>query len=366
MYRRLLLLSGLAIFAVVCNHAAGFGQIGLFLWADRYRPVTSPNWDQLGTTSSFVLLAVRQIGVFSVPAFLFVSGFFVSYAALDKRNPLGWGFVRARLSSLLPPYLIWSVVLIAGDVLQGDPRPPGEYLILLATQGVVGPFYFLPLLIYSCLLSPIVARLLQWNWKLILSCSAAIQFATVANAYLGLARPDLAWVQLIASLTPSWLPFQWIFFFTLGMCAGFHVDDLRQWLLKRDVILSCMVVLALLANIIEADAILRSRRYWGAYNGTATFNLYAVALIFWFLARAAIPGAHQLTELGSRSYGIYLTHYPFIGFTARLVRRIWPQLLAYPIVFVPALVVVGLAGPLVLMAGVRRTALKGSYRYLFG
>ena len=67
MARRILLLSGLAILAVVLNHAGGFGQIAMFLWADRYRPVSVPNWDQLGTPVHYALLTIRSVGVFAVP-----------------------------------------------------------------------------------------------------------------------------------------------------------------------------------------------------------------------------------------------------------------------------------------------------------
>ena len=67
MTKRLLTLSGLAILIVVLNHAAGYGQIALFLWADRYLPVSVPNWGALGSFLHYVLIAVRSLGSFAVP-----------------------------------------------------------------------------------------------------------------------------------------------------------------------------------------------------------------------------------------------------------------------------------------------------------
>ena len=227
MYKRLLLLNGLAIFAVVVNHAGGWGQIGLFWWADQYRSVVVPDWTQLGSLSYYFLLLIRQIALFSVPAFFFVSGFFVSYAALDKRNPLNWAFVWKRIKTLLIPYLIWSIVVIVGNLLQGISHSPHEYMILIVTIGVVGPYWFVPALCYSYLISPVVVRLVQWNWKLILMISGLIQLIPVAIGVLGYAGINLPLTAFISRLFPSWSPFQWIFFFTFGISAGFHVRGLH-------------------------------------------------------------------------------------------------------------------------------------------
>ncbi len=366
MLKRLLLLNGLAIFAVVCNHAAGFGQIGLFLWADSYRPVVSPDWSQLGTISHYFLLSIRQIATFCVPAFFFVSGFFVSYAALDKRKPLNWSFVWNRIIALIIPYLIWSVVLIGADLLEGNFHPPLEYPILLVTTGVVGPFWFIPALCYCYLISTILVRLVQWNWKLVLVITGLIQLIPVAIGWMGYAGLNYPWIGVLARFSPSWSPFQWIFFFTFGISAGFHIKGFMEWVLKYRVLLFALVLLFGLLNILESDYLLRSTlANWGAYNGTITYNLYATTFILWFMALTTIPFPKYLNQLGISSYGIYLLHYPFIAYTARAVHKIFPQLLAYPIVLVPLLVVVGLGIPLFIMIGVRISPVKQYYRYLF-
>ena len=366
MYKRLLLLNGLAIFAVVVNHAAGYGQIGLFLWADAFRPVVAPDWSQLGTFSHYFLLSLRQIATFCVPAFFFVSGFFVSYAALDKRNPLNWTFVWRRIKTLLIPYLIWSIVFIAADLLQGKSYPPLEYFVLFATKGVVGPFWFIPALCSCYLISPILVRLVQWNWKLILVISGLIQLIPVGLTYLGYAGIGSPWIGNISSLFPVWLPFQWIFFFTFGISAGFHIQGFTEWLLKYKIVLLVLVLLTGMLNILEADYLMQSTlQTWGAYNGTITYNLYATTFILWFLALVTVPFSKRLSKLGVMSYGIYLIHYPIIEFTARIVYKIIPRLLAYPIVFVPILVLVGLGIPILVMQTFRRSPAKQYYRYLF-
>jgi surface polysaccharide O-acyltransferase-like enzyme len=366
MYKRLLLLNGLAIFAVVCNHAAGFGQVSLFLWADSYRPVVVPDWSQLGTVSHYFLLSIRQIASFCVPAFFFVSGFFVSYAALDKRNPLNFAFVWKRIKTLLIPYLFWSIVLIGGNILQGISHSPLEYLILILSTGVVQSFWFVPALCYCYLISPILVRLVEWNWKLILVISGLIQLIPVAINYLGYSGIDLPWIGFISKFSPTWSPFQWIFFFTFGISAGFHIQGFIKWLFKYKTLLFILVLLTGLLNILESDYLLRSTlENWGAYSGTITYNLYASSVILWFLALVVVPFSNQLARLGVRSYGIYLLHFPIIELSARIIHKFVPQLLAYPIVLVPLLVTVGLGLPLIFMSAFRKSPVKQYYQYLF-
>jgi surface polysaccharide O-acyltransferase-like enzyme len=366
MYKRLLLLNGLAIFAVICNHAGGWAQIGLFWWADSIRPVVVPDWTQLGTLPYYLLLAIRQIAMFCVPAFFFVSGFFVSYAALDKRNPLNLNFVWKRIKTLLIPYLIWSIVVILGDLLQGNNHSTLEYMLLIVTFGVADPYWFIPALLYSYLISPIIVRLVQWNWKLVLAISGLIPLILVLIGALGYAGIKWPWTTFISSLFPSWSPFPWLFFFTLGISAGFHIIGLAQWLMKFRTVLFLLVLLTGFLNILESDYLYRSPlHYPSASIGTISYYLYATTFILWFLSLTGVPLSKQLAQLGVKSYGIYLLHYPIIEFTARSINKFIPQLLAYPIVFFLLLVLVSLGLPLIIMGAFRKSPMKQYYQYLF-
>ena len=76
--RRLLILNGLAIIGVILFHAAGWGFVAIFAWSDRYMPVMETVSDQRGSAPYNALRLVEQLVVFSIPAFLFVSGFFIA------------------------------------------------------------------------------------------------------------------------------------------------------------------------------------------------------------------------------------------------------------------------------------------------
>ncbi|MBP1688653.1 MAG: putative rane protein, partial [Deltaproteobacteria bacterium] len=70
MTRRVAVLRGLAILAVVLYHSAAWGQNAAFFWAHTFRAVQSPNYDQFGAPWYYVSVLIERWAWFSVPAFL--------------------------------------------------------------------------------------------------------------------------------------------------------------------------------------------------------------------------------------------------------------------------------------------------------
>jgi hypothetical protein len=101
MIRRLLYLNGLAILAVILFHTSGMGFIAMFAWTHRYLPVTVPNYDLFGSSAYYGLRVVEGIVVFSIPAFLFISGFFIAFATGRTKSKVSWEFVSTGLNTCL-------------------------------------------------------------------------------------------------------------------------------------------------------------------------------------------------------------------------------------------------------------------------
>lgn len=361
----------LAILVVVWSHAAGWGQIAMFLWTDRYRPVTVPNFDQLGTPSYYVLLAIRQLTVWAVPAFLFVSGFFVAYAARGRQSTLSWKMVRVRITNLLVPYLIWSVVIFIGDALQGITYTPLEYLERLAFgRADGGGYFYIPLLIQCYLLVPLMAPIARTRWKLLLLASALLQLVAFGSRYLDLFGVKGPGLRLLVKVTPSWSFFMWAFFFPLGIVCGLYIRQLKAWLARRKWrILVAAIVLGSLA-IAEPELIYRvTGREWRFNPLTIATSLYSVAFVLCFLAfdKVSIPRSRIVQQVGKRSYAIYLLHGKVMAFVARVIRQVAPWVLAHQVLLVkPVVFAFGLGVPLLFMAFVSRSPARRSYRYLFG
>src|SRR5574338_1320500 len=146
MNRRLLMLNGLAILAVLANHASHSGFIAMFWWTDRYMPVSVPNYDQMGSLSYYLLIVMQKLAVFSVPTFLFITGIFLAYTARGSQSHLTWKVVSKRVLNLLPPYFLWTTVFLAIQFLLGERASLGE-TVLLYLWVDVSPFFFIPLVL---------------------------------------------------------------------------------------------------------------------------------------------------------------------------------------------------------------------------
>jgi len=365
MTKRLFLLNGLAILAVVCSHATGWGSIAMSPWADRYRLVVGPNYDQTGTLPYYMLLAMKCLMPFSVPAFLFVSGFFVAYAARGSQSALSWKMVIVRLRNLLVPYLIWSVVIFVGDALQGITYTPVEYLTRLALGGAHPVYFYIPLICQFYLLSLLVVPVARTRARKLLFASALLQLGVLSSRYLILFGVE---IPALRRTTDLLFP-MYAFFFAFGIVSGFRLQQLKWWLVRvKWGLLVAVVVLGALA-ILESEVVYRLtgiRR--GSGPTTIPTSLYAAAFILCFLAfnKVSIPFSKNIYRLSSATFGIYLLHPKVLEFVARAIRKFAPSMLVYPVLFVPVLIVSGVGVPLLLMTVVVNSPMRKSFRYLFG
>jgi surface polysaccharide O-acyltransferase-like enzyme len=370
MIRHLLLLNGLAVLAVVGQHASGWGFTAMFWWTGRYQPVTAiPDFGELGSATYYALRALEQLTIFAPPAFLFVSGFFVAFAAGPQGLNLTWNKVSSRIRTLLIPYLIWSLLILAWRAVEGQTDTPAGYLDKLIFGRAVEPYYYIPLIIQIYLVSPFLVRWLKASWKPVLIAAGVIQTATLLArypVYLGWDLPAATWV---VRHTPGWFFPQTAFWFVFGVFAGFHLPLFKQWLARWERTLPWLTVALGVLAFLEWELLLRlSGRAWLSPGPTVLDSLFSCAVILTCLAFAHLnmPLRRHLDVLGERSFGVYLVHAPVIEVAARGVYHAAPDMLAFQFPFQMLLLVVGLGVPMVLMAMVSRSPARAYYNYLFG
>jgi membrane-bound acyltransferase YfiQ involved in biofilm formation len=373
MTKRVFLLMGIAMLAVIVSHTAGFAQVALLEWRDRYRPATELSFDPFGSPQYYVLLCVRQLIVWAVPAFFFVSGFFVAYAAHGTRGAYTWKMAGRRVTDLLTPYLVWSGIWFVLDAFRGITFTPIEYLVKLVTGTAdnYGAYFFVIVLVQLYLLSPLLVPVARVRPRLVLLASALLQAATLGLQYwVYFASRSPALIAIVRATSPSWLLFHWAFFFPLGLVCGLEGARFRRWLGRcSPVILPATIVLGL-AAIVEPEAIYRLTGVdwrWSLYSISAT--CYSVGFILCFLAfdQAPIPFARAIQQIGRKSYPIYLIHMRAIHLVARLMYGFVPSLLAYQVTILsPILFASGLFIPLLIIASVAKSPARRYYRYVFG
>ena len=190
MVNRLLLLNGIAIVNVILFHATGFGFTAMFSWAHRYRPVTSPNYDAVGSASYYALRGLEQYVAFTIPAFLFVSGFFVSVMAGRQQGGVKVAAVLARVRALAVPYLLWSAVILGALALEGRIYRPERYARMILTGSTHPNYYYVPLLMQLYLVAPALVWLARRQWRALLAATALLQLGVYLLQYLVVSGSD--------------------------------------------------------------------------------------------------------------------------------------------------------------------------------
>jgi probable poly-beta-1,6-N-acetyl-D-glucosamine export protein len=357
MTKRLLLLNGLAVLMVPLHHATAFGLQAMFEWTYRYQSVTVPNYDQLGSLAYIITMAIRQLDAFAIPAFLFVSGFFLAFIARGKE--LKFSAITPRIKVLLIPLFIWLAIRFI--VLR---RPPGSIYEVLDT------YYYLVLLIQYYVLALLIVPAAKKNWKLVLLVTFLIQIIAESPLYFRTIGIEFSGLSYIGLLTPRWFFPSRIFYFSLGVVAGLHLPLFKTWVEKyKWVLLGTLIASAILSFVEYSYLGSLSEKTWiGANNPGFARLIYATTFSLCFLgfSEVTLPFSKGIEYLGSRSLGIYLVNVPVMYILAVFLFQFTPQVLGIQWVYQPLLVIVGIGVPVLLMEIVRRSPLRKGYRYLFG
>lgn len=360
MTKRLLLLNGLAVLGVALHHASGYGFRAMFFWTDRYMPVSVPNYDQVGSLPFWIIVLIQQIDAFSLPAFLYVSGFFTAFSAMGTRSTLSGAVLRARISTLLFPFLFWTLFFFLVIVRQ-FPSSLDE---------VLDRYYYIVLLIQFYLLAPLLVPLAKERWRLLLATATLLELVRYGVRYLDVLGVDSPLIQQLIWFTPKWLVPTLLFWYVFGLVAAFHRSALAAWLARVRWGLLAALLLLVVLTLLEYNVVAwaTGRRWMGPYFGGLLRNLYALFFILTFLAfnDISLPFEKDLSELGAKSLGVYLVHGPAMYVAAVLLYRQAPWVLGNQLLYQGMLVVAGLGSSLLLMHVVRRSPARTMYRYMFG
>ncbi len=370
MIKRLLILNGLAIIAAVIHHSTHWVLTGMFWWTDRYRPVTIPNYDHLGGISYYIVRIVDQFGYSGVAAFLFVTGIFIAIATGRDQKTVSWKIVFTRIKTLVIPYLFWSALIIPLNIILGESYSIPKIIHVILTGGATVAYYYVPLLVGYLLLSPFIVPLARNYWKFLIVVSALFQLLNIFARYVYLLK--LQAPEVLSPILSQFLDWQIpanIVWFVLGMIIGFHISEARQWLAKYKWLVLMCLGLAFILGPVEWEILRRNtQKEWIATQVTFFDQIFTLFLLLTYIAwdNLAIPWAVKLSNIGTQSYGIYLTHMPVLDITAKATYHFLPALLAYPLLFQLVLVVLGLGAPLTLMMIVNRSPAQRFYKYMFG
>ena len=350
MRRTIPILRGLAILGVIWNHA-NWHVLSLFAAGD-------------AAGHPFVLL--DQLGKFPIVAFLFIAGYFAAYAASGGKRDMRWSIVRVRLENLLWPWLLWSVILMVGHSFQDRPLSLVEFVRNLFIQ-----YYFIPLLMFYYLLSPLVVKSARKNARSLLIGAALIQLLALALFYARAYLPGFPdrlnpWVDLgpLAYL-------RFAFYFPFGVVCGMFPAMVKAPLNRFKPILPWLVLFFFGLSFLEGVlAYNLGGEIWPIGNDQNKLSsvLYSMALVLCAVVynRWRVPQSRTISNIGAHSYGLYLCHYVILGVMARVIVGVTPRLAAQGWLFLPMLFFSTVGLSMFLLYGVARLPTRRYYRYVFG
>ncbi len=306
--RNIPLLSALAIIGIVLNHAT---------------------WQVLGGIApgeprGYVYLPLDQIGKIAIPAFMFIGGYFIAYATSGGRKPLPWKVVYTRIARLFWPWVVWSAIWLAGQIALGARTLTlQEILLTLFNQ-----YYFIPMLMAYYLLAPFMVALGRRSIRTLLVSAFWLQIIGVALFYLqiwGIVSGIPEWIRLI--------PLQYLqfaFYFPFGLAVGMSPAAFAPLLRWRSA-LPWLTLLAFGLTIVEGSlAFQRDGSGWQHADShiKITSMLLSLGLLCCFMVYERIPTPRTWEKsvriLSASTYGIYLSHYIFIGLMDRLLAHFLP------------------------------------------
>jgi len=292
-------LKGLAIVFVVAIHSlnTGWGAVGDYAELNLY-----------------ATLFIGQVYLFAVPAFFFVSGYFVGDLATHRNTWVAFVFPRAE--RLILPYIIWSLFFS----LKSGVRDPVDMLWLLATGGAMGPYYFVVVLFCFVVLAPFFHKNLEQ--KFLFPMLLAGTFVWLCIVYsLRIIRPNGIDWQIVA--LPFWT---WLVFYVFGMkVASIERAGGVVWGggLQASVL---FVIAALVISWVEAFSLLFAFGLKSGAGSAIKFSSYiystAVIVLFLELRKTRREWPTVFVFLGSWSFGIYLIHEQVRVFVTRLFEKV--------------------------------------------
>jgi len=268
--------------------------------------------------------------------------------------------VSSRIKKLISPFVIWSILV---NVILLRRIPP-------TAEEVLQMYYYIPLIAQYYLLSPIIIRIAKNRWLILLIGAGLLQLSVEFVVLFRLLEISFPGREILALGTPVWLFPGRIFYFCVGVVASLNQQRFTNWILKYR--------WAMFVSMLSLFALLFVEYSWVSkltgiawlvprYSGVIkTLFAMTVVLCFFAFPNLKIPFDKWLSDLGGKSFGIYLVNTPAIFVVAYAMYYVTPWALGYQIIYQPVLIAAGLGIPLVLMAVFKKPRVRRIYPLIFG
>jgi len=288
----------------------------------------------------FVSVLVNQWARFSVPLFIYLSGYGLAMSEKVRGIIASYGnTLQRRLPTILMPYAFFSAIALAMEFhSNGGQVPPAQLWNSIARKLLIGGadyhLYFLVILAQCYLLFPLliyvsrhwttVFRSVTWASLLLVTALLYKGSSDILLTNIGLSHPG--WH---ASFAIYWLPY-----FMLGILHA-HKPPLRNSIASPEtrrwisIAMGTLVIAALALVLVEYIHYSWQATPVDYYNhfSRPSVMLYALAVVWWLHCQSDSRGKFKLTptvgeRLAPLTFTVYLLHPQIL----RLVNNFLPAL----------------------------------------
>jgi peptidoglycan/LPS O-acetylase OafA/YrhL len=348
MNRQFLALRGVAITLVVLHHAIALG----------IQASQNAGFSYIAWWEYIPLVIMKNLGIFAVPTFLFISGSFFAYTARGQDQNVSYKVVWSGLKNILPPYCLWSIAFyILVYFLLDQKFTAWEYVKSL----LVGyPYHFIPLIAFYYLISPFVVRLSRhyaWIVLLVIGLYQMFSLSVVYPSNLGINYPG--WVRYLTLPVLRETMATWGIYFPMGVVFSLHSKEIFPFLQKYWMGFIALALAFLSFAILNETSmlVLPIAGYIAPF-----FFIFVVPVI----QRQSIPWLRQFERIGKKAYGLYLTHLLMVNLVLAGIQFIAPWAISILLMTIPLSFLVALSIPLWVMDSIERLPRLNIYRYVFG
>ncbi|MCB2256805.1 acyltransferase [Escherichia albertii] len=282
------LMKGAAILAVVFIHSLGYLSVS-----------------NKGTFEWYISIISRQFVNFAVPIFLFISGF-LSFSR-DIHDTLY--YLKRKLLRIIIPYLSWSCFYFFFLFTFNNQSFVVKNIIAQLILGTgIGVGYFVIVLVQFIILTPLINKITSIKTHIMIICGF-----TIIGGVVNYMSVKIDCLKLFSQFPYSAIPFfVWYPFYHLGFVFNKYNISCPKCLNSSILfgILSFSLTLAIFEGM-----------FWG-YAGNYSFAVSQLKLSSLILSLCVCMIAYfylnrdinykSLSQLGTISYGIYLTHMLFV------------------------------------------------------
>ncbi len=292
---------GLAAIAVVAIHAVDTA----FLW--RYSSTDMWNF--------FFLVTYRQLLNFAVPAFIFISGYWMSKKPIKSLEDYKI-FLKKRLSRVLVPYLFWSCLLLGCEAIGTHHVDIAQITFKLLTGRASSIYFFIIVICQLYIITPLLQYINHKRYGLILVL--ILNVISLLSAYLSRLYFNY-WIPVSVAF------YSWIIFYEIGLLVGNHDNKKRFMPENMRLIILPAILVSLLISAMESMFLLSKygRSYFAISPTKYSPFLYSGCIIFGFLfVRKRIKCWPKfLVRIGGYSFGIYFIHIFILHHVADVIQK---------------------------------------------